>query len=397
MRKALILLITFLLITNVTLAKEYRIDKVKATFDIPNDFVVATLDNVPNEVIMFTGLNKDEVLSYLNRKEAVLVGYKKNHMITIRSHSVDTSKKYDDNLKIPEETFNDPKVLDSMKKNWPGCKVSTKRTENAAYYIIDQYIAIDGEKLHSVHYSTIKNAVLIGIEGLSFININKEMDADIDYILQHVKYDNDRNLIGVSQSKSYSDQGGFRKLKFGMSFQQVEQIVGKDALIVIPMYGPTSKGKNPADKSYYLKLNPPMLSNIKTDKLAEIHFFKDQLMSIEIMIHGDKDKYSPKELINKFNELSYNMEILYGKPETGKFSKIWKRNHEEISLSYILNEKNMNNITKADFDKLNEKDKEKYKNHVVIFMYSPALSKAHVQNFFEEFKKEQRKNASQGW
>lgn len=192
-----------------------------------------------------------------------------------------------------------------------------------------------------------------------------------------------------------NEQSGFRNLKFGMSFQQVVQIAGKDALI--PSDSSISKQKNPTNMYYYLKLNPPMVSNTKTDKLAMIHFFKDQLTSIEILIHGDKDKYSPKELIEKYNKLSYNMGILYGKPETGDFYRIWSGNYASITLSCIYNEKNMNNIKKEYFDKLSEKDKEKYRNHVGIFMASPTLSKEHVDNFIEEFKKEQQRDASQGW
>lgn len=194
-----------------------------------------------------------------------------------------------------------------------------------------------------------------------------------------------------------NEQEGFRKLKFGMSFHQVEQIMGKDALIIVPSDNSMSKEKNPTNTYYYLKLNPPMISNIKTDKLAEIHFFKDQLMSIEILIHGDKDKYSPKELLDKYDRLSYNMEILYGKPIEGNFYKSWRGDYAHITLNCIFNEKNMNNIKKEHFDKLSEKHKEKYRNHVGILMFSPALSKEHVQNFMEEFKKEQQKNAAQGW
>ena len=212
MKKHLFFLIAvLLLIANQAIAKEYRIDKVKAIFDIPNNFVVATAENVPNEVINFTGLKKEEVIDYLKQQNGVLVGYKENHIITIRNHDVNTSEKFDDNLKIPEDMFNDPKVLESMKKNvqqknWLECKVSTKRTGNAAYYIIDNTVTSGGDKLYTKHYSTIKNAVMIGIEGLSFINNNSEMDADLDYIIQHVKYDNDKNVVGNSQSNSFTAQ-----------------------------------------------------------------------------------------------------------------------------------------------------------------------------------------------
>jgi hypothetical protein len=194
-----------------------------------------------------------------------------------------------------------------------------------------------------------------------------------------------------------NEQEGFRKLKFGMSLQQVEQIVGKNALILIPPVASKVATKKPADMYYYLKLNPPMLSNVKTDKLAKTHFFKDQLTSIDIMIHGDKNKYSSEELIDKFNKLSYNMEILYGKPKIGNFARTWEGTHAGIILTCIFNEKNINNIKRVDFEKLDEKSKETCRNHVNIFMYSPTLSEAHVQNFFEEFKKEQQNKASQGW
>lgn len=67
-------------------------------------------------------------------------------------------------------------------------------------------------------------------------------------------------------------------------------------------------------------------------------------MSIEILIHGDKDKYSPKELLDKYDRLSYNMEILYGKPIEGNFYKSWSGDYAHITLNCIFNEKNMNNI-----------------------------------------------------
>ena len=51
------LIVALLLVSDQAIAKEYRIDKVKASFDIPNNFVVATIDNVPNEVIRFTGFD----------------------------------------------------------------------------------------------------------------------------------------------------------------------------------------------------------------------------------------------------------------------------------------------------------------------------------------------------
>ncbi len=194
-----------------------------------------------------------------------------------------------------------------------------------------------------------------------------------------------------------NEQAGFRKLKFGMSFQQVTQIVGKDALISIPKTGSKSDSKNPANKYYYLKLNPPMLSNVKTYKLAEIHFFKDQLTGIKIIVHGDKNKYSPEELIEKFYKLGRNMEILYGIPISEELSRLWDGPHTHIYLVCVFNEQNLNDISKDAFEKLDEKGKEFFRNHVLIWIYSPSLRKEQIRHSFEEFKEEQQRNAAQGW
>lgn len=98
-------------------------------------------------------------------------------------------------------------------------------------------------------------------------------------------------LINCNVSFAFQNEpDGFRNLKFGMSIKQVEEVVGKDALERISRHDAKDK-KDTVNEAYLLKLNPPMISNLKTDKQAEIHFFKDQLMSVSILLHGDKNKY----------------------------------------------------------------------------------------------------------
>ena len=53
----------------------------------------------------------------------------------------------------------------------------------------------------------------------------------------------------------------------------------------------------------------------------------------------------------------------------------------------------MKNLSK----KLNEREKEAFRNKVAIAITSNELSKAQVSHSFEEFKKDEMKKASQGW
>ena len=205
-------------------------------------------------------------------------------------------------------------------------------------------------------------------------------------------------LINCNISFAFQNEpDGFRNLKFGMSIKQVEEVVGKDALERISRYDAKDK-KDTVNQAYLLKLNPPMISNLKTDKQAEIHFFKDQLMGVSILLHGDKNKYLPRELIDKYNTLYKNMKLLYGMPsKIWNFSSVWEGVNTTVGISCTYNDKNMNYIDEETFKKLNEREKEAFRNKVAIAISSNELSKAQISHSFEEFKKDEMKKASQGW
>ena len=194
-----------------------------------------------------------------------------------------------------------------------------------------------------------------------------------------------------------NEPNGFRDFKFGMTLEQVRKIAGKDSLIPIPHDGPVIVPMDREQNAYYMKLTPPMISNVKTDEMATIAFFKNQLMSIEITIHGDKDRYSPKEILKKFDDLNSSMQLLYGTPEIDGFARTWYGSDVKIELACLCNNENMNIVDKDVFDKLNERNKEGFRNHVSIHMESPRLRSLFWQCFKEQYEKKRLERASQGW
>lgn len=190
---------------------------------------------------------------------------------------------------------------------------------------------------------------------------------------------------------------GFRDIKLGMTVEQVRRIIGKDSLTPIPHEGPVIVPMDREKNAYYMKLNPPMISNVKTDEMATITFFKNQLMAIEITVHGDEDKYSPKEIIKKFNVLNSNMQLLYGMPEIEDFTRTWSGTNVKIELACLCNNENINIVDKETFDKLNDRSKESFRNHISIHMESPRIRSLFWQCFKEQYEKKRLERASQGW
>ena len=68
-----------------------------------------------------------------------------------------------------------------------------------------------------------------------------------------------------------NEPNGFRDFKFGMTLEQVRKIAGKDSLIPIPHDGPVIVPMDREQNAYYLKLKPPMISNVKTDENQQEH------------------------------------------------------------------------------------------------------------------------------
>ena len=196
-----------------------------------------------------------------------------------------------------------------------------------------------------------------------------------------------------------NEPDGFRNLKFGMSFKQVQKIVGKDALVEIKSNNPDPLkiGQDTVDKSYYLKLNPSMISNVKTDETAIISFFKDRLSYVEIMLHGDGDKYSTYELTDKFLKLEKSMKLLYGMPEIDGHSRTWNGLHTNIELYLIHDNEFVKRLPKDYYEKLSEEEKERWKDHVSLTIRSEELHMEHAKWINKALEEKNIKNASQGW
>ena len=207
-------------------------------------------------------------------------------------------------------------------------------------------------------------------------------------------------LLSCNISFAFQNEpDGFRNLKFGMSFKQVQKIVGKDALTEIKSNNPDPLkiGQDAVDKAYYLKLNPPMISNVKTDDTATISFFKDRLSYIEISLHGDVDKYSANELTDKFLKLEKSIKLSYGMPEVDGNARTWNGLRTQIELYCIRDNEFVKMLPKDYYEKLSEKEKERWKDHVSLSMRSEELHLEHAQWIKKAIDDKNLKNASQGW
>lgn len=238
MQKRLFMLIVLLsMVANVSLAKEFRIESTKAVFDIPNSYLVATRDNIPDSVIQRTGLSKQQIFDYLSKSTTVLLAYKENHMIEITSVVSDNSKKVIDNVRVPEEQANAPQVLDILKnrmqneRHWTVNNVLSRKIGNARYYVADGMVTVQGGTLYIRYYTTIKNSVGLGITGQSLIPSNKEMTTDLESIVKNIRFDNENSSIGNSQSNVQPSQINFSKKNNVGSF--LGKALGKALLIAI--------------------------------------------------------------------------------------------------------------------------------------------------------------------
>ena len=209
MKKVLIFLhiviaLTLFAATSVT-AQEYRLDKAKVTLDIPESYMVATPDNIPNSVIQRTGYTRQQIVDYFAKSSTILLAYKDNHMIEVTSVASENSRKVVDSLNVSDELANKPEVLDSLKKkfkNERGFEVSNALSRvigDARYYIIDGNAPAQGTKLYLRYYTTIKNSVNVGFTGQSLISNNSGMNADIEHIAKTAKFDKKSSSPGNSQ------------------------------------------------------------------------------------------------------------------------------------------------------------------------------------------------------
>ncbi len=229
--------IILVFLTASVFAKEYRFDKAKAVFDIPDSYIVATQDNIPDSVIQHTGYSKQQILDYLTQKTTILVGYKNKHMIEITSSSSKAAQNVVDNLRIPEEKANDPKALDLIKKqfqdekHWKVSNVSFRKIGNAGYFIVNHTASAQGQRIYIKYYSTIKNSITIGISGQSLIDNNNEMNKDLEYIIQNVKYDNEKNTIVNPTTNTQTTKPNLFPKKNNNNF--LGKTLGKAILIAI--------------------------------------------------------------------------------------------------------------------------------------------------------------------
>ncbi len=206
------------------------------------------------------------------------------------------------------------------------------------------------------------------------------------------------SLIICNSSYAFKNEpDGFRKIKFGMSFKQVQKIVGKNALIAIPSKDPLEIGSDAVKTSYRLKLDPAKISGIKTDETAVIGFFKDKLSFVKIIIHGDVDKYSENELSEKFNKLENNMRLLYGTPVVDGYCRTWEGTKTNINLYFVTYKEFSALLPEGDYEKMSEEEKENFKNHISLHMRSQELFKESMQWTLDAIKNKRLQNASQGW
>ena len=71
-RLFLFVVIALLMISNGSIAKEIRVENAKAVFNIPDSYLVATRDNIPDSVIKRTGLTKQQIFDYLNANTTII-------------------------------------------------------------------------------------------------------------------------------------------------------------------------------------------------------------------------------------------------------------------------------------------------------------------------------------
>ena len=204
--------------TGSALAKEYRIDKAKASFDIPNGYLVATRDNIPDSVIQNTGLTKQQLLEYFNQTEnnstTVLIAYHKDHTLFFHVAEDAGAKKIVDYLKMPEENFTDSRVLELLRKkiqdetHWNINSVVYQKIGDARYHVAEGFFEENNNKYYAKYYVTIKNSVSVGLTAISAIPNNTTLNKDLDYILKNTKYDNEnsKNVNAVTTVKKQSEQ-----------------------------------------------------------------------------------------------------------------------------------------------------------------------------------------------
>lgn len=235
-RLFLFVVIALLMISNGSIAKEIRVENAKAVFNIPDSYLVATRDNIPDSVIKRTGLTKQQIFDYLNANTTFILAYKDNHMIEITSVTSDNSRKVIDNLRVPEEQANDPKILDLIKKrmqderHWIVNNVLSRRIANARFFVAEGNVTTQGGTLFIRYYTTIKNSVGLGVTGQSLIPNNSEMNTDLEYIVKNIKFDEENISTGGSQSNIQTSQPTIAK-KNESSF--LGKTIGKTILILV--------------------------------------------------------------------------------------------------------------------------------------------------------------------
>ena len=197
-------------------AKEYQIEKAKAVFSIPDEYLVATRDNIPDSVVQRTGITKQQLLEYfnqsVNKSSTVLIAYHNDHTLYIHVAEDEGAKKIVDYLTMPEENFTDSKVLELLRKkiedetNWYVNSVKYQKIGDARYHVADGFSVNNNEKFYAKYYITIKNSLTIGITAISAIPDNRNMDKGLDYILKKVKYNDTNSKNGNAATKNQSVQ-----------------------------------------------------------------------------------------------------------------------------------------------------------------------------------------------
>ena len=188
----------FVFLTGSAFAKEYQIEKAKAVFSIPDGYLVATRDNIPESVVQWTGQTKKQLLDYFNQtgnnSTTVLIAYHKDHTLYIHVAEDEGSKKIVDYLMIPEENFTDARVLELLRKKiqdesqWNIDSMTYQKIGDARYHVAEGYTVDNNEKFYTKYYVTIKNGKTIGLTAISAIPNNLNLKKDLDYILNNVQY-----------------------------------------------------------------------------------------------------------------------------------------------------------------------------------------------------------------
>ena len=245
MKRIGILTIIFCFFVSIVSAKEYRIEDKHISLDIPDNFVVATLDNIPDSLLILFQTtrekfrkevlaNQKSVLYCLNQEDLTEMWLVVNE--TEESKSVGDALNY----KVSPEKFR-PYMTEFYRKQQLGARltgIGDYRTSNAYYIVCEAFKYQNGKNLNYQMYLTTKNGSSIGFNGICYSNRKEAFHNVMKSIVDSAKYNigldsSIPNTVSQSTSSNTSSISGNSNIDKALSRGLVKGLCAGIFLVII--------------------------------------------------------------------------------------------------------------------------------------------------------------------